>query len=269
MKHILSLLLIVFSINFAKAQIIEIKYLDDFNVIVDSSEARYKVIYEYTDSTKKQYISTLYDKNELYKVAEGKIEMVDTIETFTGIHKFYYSNGNIKSIVNIQKGLFHGSIKTYYKTGELKRDDVFENDSLISGKCYTRDGKDTTYYPYQVKASFPGGTKELMKFISKNVQYPEVALENGIQGSVFIRFIVDKFGCIEQTKIIKSPHWSFNIAAKRVIKAMPPWIPGYIDGEIVEMVMTAPIKFKLADDPPALKRELSEKELKKLYKKYR
>jgi TonB family protein len=263
------MLLFVFSIIFAKAQIIEIKYLDDFNVIVDSSEARYKVIYEYTDSTKKQYISTHYDKNKLYKVAEGKLEMVDTFETFTGINKLYYSNGNIKSIVNIRNDKFHGSIKTYYKTGELKRDDIFENDSLISGKCYASNGNDTTYFPYFIYASFPEGYQNINKFISKNVKYPEIALENNIQGTVYIRFIVDKYGCIDKTKIIKSPHWSFNKEAENVIKAMPPWIPAFVDGEYVDMVFTAPIKFKIAEDPPTLKKELSKKELKKLYRKYR
>lgn len=272
MKNILLLFTLIITQFCAKAQITEVMYFDEFSTEVDSSQAKYKVVYKYTDSTKLKFTSYHSRKDSVYKIVQGIKELQDTNLVFTGTHTSFFKNGSAKTILNYQKDRLHGTIKTFHENGQLKREDIFENDSLIAGKCYSSEGKDTTYFPYYTMASFPGGMPELMKFISRNVHYPEIALENGIQGTVYIRFIVDKFGCIEKTKVIKSHHWSFNKAAEKVIRAMPPWIPGIIDGEVVEMAMTAPIKFKIADDPPANKKALSEKELKKLKKmskKYR
>ena len=96
-----------------------------------------------------------------------------------------------------------------------------------------------------VMPKYPGGLAECMKFLSKNIQYPKKARENGTQGRVVVQFVVDKDGSIDDIKIVKSVSWELNDEAKRVIKKMPKWKPGTIGGEPARMQSTLPIMFRL------------------------
>ena len=93
--------------------------------------------------------------------------------------------------------------------------------------------------------SFPGGEKKLYEFLSKNLRYPEMAKENGIQGKVFIQFVVWKDGSIKDVKVVKSIHNTLDKEAFRVVNKMPNWSPGKQQGKVVNTKFTIPIKFKL------------------------
>jgi len=92
---------------------------------------------------------------------------------------------------------------------------------------------------------FPGGTDELMKFLKKNLRYPEIALENYIQGKVFAQFIVDKTGKIIDLQIIKGLDKSCNEETLRILKLMPDWKPGIQNGMPVSVYFTIPVVFSL------------------------
>lgn len=93
---------------------------------------------------------------------------------------------------------------------------------------------------------FPdGGTIGLMKYLSKNIKYPTIAQENGIQGRVTVQFIVNKDGGIEGAEVLKSLDPHLDREALRVIMNMPKWKPGKKDGKIVRVRYTVPINFKL------------------------
>jgi len=92
---------------------------------------------------------------------------------------------------------------------------------------------------------FPGGDLELRKYIAQNVQYPEIAKENGIQGRVFIQFVVNQKGEIEQVKVVRGVDPALDKEAIRVISALPKWKPGSQRGKPVRVSFTVPINFQL------------------------
>jgi protein TonB len=100
-------------------------------------------------------------------------------------------------------------------------------------------------YNIQEKPAFPGGEAELMKYIAQNVKYPVVAQENGIEGTVYIRFVVTKSGAVGETQIMKSADPLLDEEALRVVKSLPRWTPGKNNGNPVNVWFIVPIKFKL------------------------
>ena len=109
-----------------------------------------------------------------------------------------------------------------------------------------------------VMPSFPGGDGELMKWLSKNIKYPNIAEEYGIEGNVIIRFAVGKDGSIRDPKVLKSVDPSLDKEALRVVKAMPRWIPGRQDGKAVSVYYTLPVTFQLVISKPAVKSNLQD-----------
>ncbi|KAA6339311.1 hypothetical protein EZS27_012739, partial [termite gut metagenome] len=102
--------------------------------------------------------------------------------------------------------------------------------------------------PYQVveqMPTFPGGTEELMKFISSNMRYPTISLENGIQGRVICRFVVAKDGTVQDIQIVRSLDPNCDKEAVRVLKLLPKFIPGKQNGRNVPVYFTLPVMFKL------------------------
>jgi protein TonB len=93
---------------------------------------------------------------------------------------------------------------------------------------------------------FVGGMLKLYEYLGKHIQYPEMAKENGIQGKVFVQFVICKNGKIESAKIVKGVHSSINNEALKVVKSMPNWIPGKQRGIPVKTRFTLPIKFKIS-----------------------
>ncbi len=89
------------------------------------------------------------------------------------------------------------------------------------------------------------GMTGLMKYLSKNIKYPTIAQENGIQGRVTVQFIVNKDGGIESAKVLKSIDPHLDREALRVVMGMPKWKPGKKDGKIVRVRYTVPISFRL------------------------
>lgn len=94
---------------------------------------------------------------------------------------------------------------------------------------------------------FPGGKNELLKYLSLNIKYPKNAIDNGIQGKCYIKFVVNKAGEISKTRITKGIEGcpECDKEALRVIKKMPNWIPAKLDGKIVDSYYTLPISFDL------------------------
>ncbi|MFN5885970.1 MAG: energy transducer TonB, partial [Bacteroidota bacterium] len=92
---------------------------------------------------------------------------------------------------------------------------------------------------------FPGGQEAMMAFLSKNIQYPPMARENGIEGRVVLQFVVDKDGKISNIEIVKKLGWGLEEEATRVVKTMPAWKPAKQNGKPVVLRMILPIVFKL------------------------
>ena len=93
--------------------------------------------------------------------------------------------------------------------------------------------------------SYPGGNAERMKFLAANIKYPPFALENGIQGTVYVQFIIDSKGNITDFKIQRGIGGGCDEEAERVIKMMPQWHAGKQNGKAVRVIYNMPVVFRI------------------------
>lgn len=96
------------------------------------------------------------------------------------------------------------------------------------------------------KPEFPGGHSAMFKYFQNNVRYPSIAREEGMEGTVVLRFTVTKKGQIKDIKIVRSVAGGCDEEAIRVVKDMPSWKPGKHNGQFVNVAYNLPIKFKLS-----------------------
>ena len=112
-------------------------------------------------------------------------------------------------------------------------------------KSPVEEAKEETLTVVDVMPQYPGGDRELLKFIAQSIKYPTDAQEAGVQGRVICSFVVDKKGNIVEPKIIRGIDPSLDAEALRVIGMMPRWTPGRQDGKAVRFLYTVPITFRL------------------------
>lgn len=113
-----------------------------------------------------------------------------------------------------------------------------EQNESESNKIFNGDDVDQ-------QPSFPGGTNALNTFIASNLKYSVVAQEEGIQGRVVVKFIVEKDGSISNVEVDRSVDPGLDNEAMRVVKAMPKWILGQINGKAVKVECSHPFVFRL------------------------
>ncbi len=169
-----------------------------------------------------------------------------------GEYLTYFSNGNIQSKRFYKQGAEAGIWEYYLENGKLQsskdmKTGIFTKyteanyDKMVSKTL--NDKEDGEIMP-----SYPGGVANLMKYLSKNINYPTIARENGLEGKVIAKFSVNQFGSIANIEIIKDGVGG-GCAQEviRVIKRMPFWEPGFSDGFPVKVFYTLPVTFKLAN----------------------
>ena len=105
--------------------------------------------------------------------------------------------------------------------------------------------KEKIYEKVDQMPEFPEGQDKMMEFISQNLQYPNRASREKVQGMVVVKFVVNKEGRVINPTIIKSVHPSLDAEALRVIRLMPLWKPGIQDGKAVNVYFTMPLRFVL------------------------
>jgi len=96
----------------------------------------------------------------------------------------------------------------------------------------------------EVMPEFPGGMPEMVKYLLENMIYPEEMKENGIEGRIFVQFVVTKTGSVEDVTIARGID-GLNREAIRLVKQMPNWKPGINNGKQVNVKMVVPILFSL------------------------
>ena len=92
---------------------------------------------------------------------------------------------------------------------------------------------------------FPGGDAALLKYVSEHIRYPSVAQENNIQGRVVVQFVVTKTGSVGTVKVVRSKDPDLDKEAVRVVKSLPKFVPGKMNGHAVNVWYTLPITFRL------------------------
>ena len=126
--------------------------------------------------------------------------------------------------------------------GGVEIDYVYDNtsDELAD------DNPDKIHQVVEVQPEFPGGMKEMMKYIQSNLKYPEAAKAAGAEGKAFVQFVVKADGSISDVQIMRSTgNESLDAEALRVVKAMPKWKPAMNKGKAVNVKFVLPIVYKL------------------------
>lgn len=92
---------------------------------------------------------------------------------------------------------------------------------------------------------FPGGDPALWKFLGENLQYPDSCMKNGIEGTVYLSYVVNRIGQVQQVEVLKGVDPLIDAEAVRVLKMLPNWSPAVQWGARVPVRMKIPIRFRL------------------------
>lgn len=104
---------------------------------------------------------------------------------------------------------------------------------------------DPVFTVVEVDAEYVGGEKARLAFLNENLKYPEEARKAGVQGGVYVTFIVEKDGSLTDVKVVNGIGYGCDEEAVRVIKMMPNWIPGKQRGKPVRVQFNLPFRFTL------------------------
>ncbi len=126
--------------------------------------------------------------------------------------------------------------------GESGAGDTFSKEFL---KPHKPEGSGV-YTVAEESPSFPGGDEARIEYLRNNIKYPEEARKQGIEGTVYVTFVVEADGSITETKILRGIGGGLDEIALEVIKNMPAWKPGKVKGEPVPVQFNMPIKFTLS-----------------------
>ena len=120
--------------------------------------------------------------------------------------------------------------------------------AMVSAQAQESANNDTTIYTIvDEMPQFQGGDSALVEYITHNVHYPQAEKAQGIQGKVFIGFVVEKDGSISNVEVKRGIGEECDAEAVRVVKDMPAWIPGKRNGEPVRVSSMLPINYKIVE----------------------
>jgi TonB family protein len=143
---------------------------------------------------------------------------------------------------------------------------AFENSKTIESKLTSAEQKEKVYTKVEQMPEYKGeqqekvylkvdqmpefnggqqGQQELLKYLLKSINYPEEARKKGIQGKVYVTFVVDKEGSVKDVKIARGVDPALDAEAVRVVSSMPKWTPGKEKGKNVAVSFAVPINFAL------------------------
>lgn len=146
----------------------------------------------------------------------------------------FAKNDDTRNITTILKEDSHPKNKNKQAKGKKKVDDSQKKqkeDILI----------------VEIEPTFPGGEKARIKFLQKNLIYPEEAAEQRLSGVVYVSFVVERDGSISNVSVYKGIAKCLDEEAMRITKMMPKWNPGMHKGQHVRVALHMPIRFTFAD----------------------
>jgi len=147
---------------------------------------------------------------------------------------------------DVLKGKYNGECTGYDEKFKLKFAEKYENGKLITGTSTDSAGKQINYTARSVSAEYKGGIDAFYSFLAHTIRYPGPERENNIQGTVILKFVIDKLGGVKDISFYRSVSANIDAEALRVIKLSSSlWIPGYYLGKPVSQVYTVPISFSL------------------------
>ena len=130
-------------------------------------------------------------------------------------------------------------------TDDLNVVRVHKEEIIVEEKKPEPVDDDKVFEVVEQKPQFPGGEAALLKWVSEHIRYPAMAQENNIQGRVIVQFVVTKTGDVGEVKVVRGKDPDLDKEAMRVVKSLPKFVPGKMNGHSVNVWYTLPISFKL------------------------
>jgi protein TonB len=129
---------------------------------------------------------------------------------------------------------------------DAEADEATEIDEYVPVVMEEEESGETEIFTVvEESPSFPGGDAARIRFLQENIRYPQMARESGIQGTVYVTFVVEKNGAVTDVRVLRGIGGGCDEEAIRVIKAMPKWNAGKQRGKPVRVQFNMPIKFTL------------------------
>lgn len=179
--------------------------------------------------------SATISKSKVVKVLEKKVEPKHEISSF--LNSASTKKTNEKNTINTYQDL--KTVSTKLVKDEVNKDTIpSKKDSIV-------------FTNVEVLPAFPGGIQEFSKFLSSNLKYPSEAKKAGIEGRVFLNFIVEKDGSLSDIKVVRGIGGGCDEEAVRVLSLSPKWNPGVQNGRNVRVSYTIPIFFQLGHSSPS------------------
>lgn len=160
------------------------------------------------------------------------------------INHFYYLGVSILALIQTKTTIMKAILSVLLFIPVM----LFSQQPLTVASPENAQNEGEIYEEVDVEASFPGGSTEMMQYIAHNVKYPEVSMENGEQGKVFVQFVVNEDGTVGNIKVLRGVSKDIDIEAMRVVKNMPKWTPAKVDDKEVRTYARLPINFVLSED---------------------
>lgn len=187
-----------------------------------------------------------YDKAKAILVDEGLAFDKDGTKK-TGQWNTYYEDGSVSDQGSYKEGKREGKWLFYHENGNLASVEFYAHDTLTKVKCWRENGEpDTVCYPDEFPPIY---AEDLQTFIGRNINYPPVCRESGIQGRILISFHVDENGNATDFAPIPQPAFTcnseFEKEALRVASMLKKWTPGVSHNRKRTIHYTLPISFRL------------------------
>ncbi|WP_291855551.1 M56 family metallopeptidase [Marinilabilia sp.] len=187
-----------------------------------------------------------YKKLLLYQRTGARLELVNSFHKSFIKKRFIMMTKNN----NTQKRttLFATIALLTFFIGFMACNQTEENAVVAESGEVLKSGSGTEVYDMvEEMPEFPGGDKELVKFLVNNTNYPDKAVQNQLEGRAFVKFIINVNGKVTNPEIVRSSgHSILDEEAIRVVSSLPDWTPGKLKGEVVNVNFTVPINFQLS-----------------------
>ena len=163
---------------------------------------------------------------------------------------FYYYNkkGTLDSSGKYNSGFQNGEWYYFNDTGKVVMKKDYSMGGVILKEDYLKDKgdqTDTSAKHIEIESDFNGGIQGWIYYLTKNLRYPERAMNSDVQGKVVVIFIIDTNGRVLEPVIRTSVEYSLDQEALRLVKESPAWSPATIDGKKVKAYKLQPITFRL------------------------
>lgn len=164
-----------------------------------------------------------------------------------GVSRHYNKDGYVDSIGYFRRGKRNGDFfKLTSDSLKYKWKYIYQDDSLVAVVDLEKEKKDSVKsYSDEKESDYPGGSRGWIRYIQKNLKYPQRAMNSNVQGQVRVGFVVDKAGKVLDTYINKSVEYSLDEEALRIINESGKWEPAFQNGQQVKSYKLQPINFRL------------------------